>query len=443
MKRLFFAVLLVFCLSAGVLCPPAYAALSMEYPEDEPASISIPQEEIEELESRLETVHRDTSGTFKIIDALSGSEEILSTDYTVRSLNVWNGVAYVSEADAAILDEVLEEAGLSDASDAEKLAWAAEWIHNNLLYDGYHTGSYVYSCFEEAGGQCNVYNGALCALAAHLGYQVQLVRGYRGSTGSQTAHWWGELVTDGEPLVLETGNTVDGEWYFLASTYEETHSSGRDYIKCNQYAYSGEPFEYLGAAAYPMSPSLTSEGTTLRARVWKGADYTVSQVGLLFGQGEEALTELASEAVGEEYNQANDSRGFSVSYRVEDYGVTPQAGETYWYAFYAVVDGVTCTSETVSLILPEQEEAEVPVAAQPQEEQGGILPLLLICAGVVLLLFVIVVLLRISALQKRRRRKARMLAQRRAAAGTSRQKQPIPQTARRSSGSRKKRKFRL
>ena len=441
MKRRFFALLLIFGLAAGLLSVPAQAALSTEYPEDTPAEISISQEEIEELARRLETVKRDNSGTFEIIDALSGTEEIRSTDYTVSSLNVWNGVAYVSDADAAILDEVLAEAGLADASDAEKLAWATEWIHNNLLYDGYHTGSYVYSCFEEAGGQCNVYNGALCALAAHLGYQVQLVRGYRGSTGSQTAHWWGELVTDGEPLVLETGNTVDGEWYFLASTYEETHSSGRDYIKCNQYAYSGEPFEYLGAAAYPMSPSLTSEGTTLRARVWKGADYTVSQVGLLFGQGEEALTELASEAVGEEYNQANDSRGFSVSYRLEDYGVTPQAGETYWYAFYAVVDGVTCTSETVSLIIPAQE--EVPVAAQLQEEQSGILPLLLICAGVVLLLFVIVVLLRISALRKRRRRKARMLAQRRAAAGTSRQKQPIPQTARRSSGSRKKRKFRL
>ena len=36
------------------------------------------------------------------------------------------------------------------------------------LFTRYRVWEYVYSCFEEAGGQCNVYNGALCALAAHL-----------------------------------------------------------------------------------------------------------------------------------------------------------------------------------------------------------------------------------------------------------------------------------
>ena len=417
MKRSFLALPLAVCLAFGVLEMPAQAALSTEYPEDQPAEITISDEEIAELARRLETVRRDDSGTFEIIDALSGSEEIRSTDYTVSSLNVWNGVAYVSDADAQILDKMLEEADLSDASDAEKLAWATEWIHNNLLYDGYHTGSYVYSCFEEAGGQCNIYNGALCALAAHLGYQVQLVRGYRGSTGSQTAHWWGELVTDGEPLVLETGNTVDGEWYFLARTYEETHSSGRDYIKCNKYAYSGEPFEYLGAAAYPMSPALTAEGTTLSARIWKGASYTVSQVGLLFGESREALTELTAEPVDAVYNQANDSRGFSASYRLEDYGVAPQPGQTYWYAFYVVVDGVTCTSETVSVTVPEEEEEEVPVAAQPQkEEKNGLINGFLLCAGAVLLLLAAGVLLRAYLLRRSRRKKAREAARRRAAA---------------------------
>lgn len=232
-----------------------------------------------------------------------------------------------------------------------------------------------------------------------------MIRGYRGSTGSQTAHWWGELVTDGEPLVLETGNTVDGEWYFLGSTYEETHSSGRDYIKCNQYAYSGEPFEYLGAAAYPMAPEITEEGTTLSAKIWKGASYTVSQVGLLFGQSPDALTELAGEPVDSTYNQANDSRGFSVSYRLEDYDVQLQPGETCWYAFYAVTDGVTCTSETVSVTIPAEEEVQT-VSAQPQGSLvNGLVTGFLIAAGVVLLLLVIGVMLRVSAMKKRRRRR--------------------------------------
>ena len=248
-----------------------------------------------------------------------------------------------------------------------------------------HTGSYVYSCFVEAGGQCNIYNGALCALAAHLGYRVQLVRGYRGSTGSQTAHWWGELVTEsGEPLVLETGNTVDGEWYLLGKTYAETHTTGgRDYIKCGQYAYSGETFEYLGAAVYPMQP-LLGEEVTLRACVWKGADYTVSRVGLLFGEDPGALAELTGEPVDAVYNKANERRGFSVSYLLEDLGVTPVPGTTYYYAFFAELDsGVRCTGETFSFTLEESEEETVPAVAELNEEprQGGLL-LPLAAAGV-------------------------------------------------------------
>ena len=392
-----------------LLVMPASAALSTDYPEDEPAEISISQQEIDALAERLEQVQRDDTGCFEIIDALSGAEEIRSVDYTVSSLNVWNGVAYLSEEDRSLLDQVLAEAGLTDASDAEKLAWAAEWIHNNLVYDGYHTGSYVYSCFVEAGGQCNIYNGALCALATHLGYRVQLVRGYRGSTGSQTAHWWGELVTEsGEPLVLETGNTVDGEWYLLGKTYAETYTGGRDYIKCGQYAYSGETFEYLGAAVYPMQP-LLGEEVTLRACVWKGADYTVSRVGLLFGEDPGALAELTGEPVDAVYNEANERRGFSVSYLLEDLGVTPVPGTTYYYAFFAELDsGVRCTGETFSFTLEESEEETVPAVAELNEEprQGGLL-LPLAAAGVAgVALITVAALLRRRALRRRRRRRS-------------------------------------
>ena len=398
---LFGAALLLFCLAA-----PAQAALSTEYPETQPAEISISQQEIETLAARLEQVERDDTGCFEIIDGLSGEEEMRSADYTVSSLNVWNGVAYVSDADAALLDQVLADAGLADASDAEKLAWATEWIHNNLLYDGYHTGSYVYSCFEEAGGQCNIYNGALCALAAHLGYRVQLVRGYRGSTGSRTAHWWGELVTEsGEVLVLETGNTVDGEWYFLGNTYEETHSSGRDYIKCNRYAYNGEPFEYLGAALYPGSPLLGQDAAELRAGVWKGADYTVEQVGLLFGEDPQALSELTSEPVDAVYNEANESRGFSVSYKTQDLGLTLTPGKTYYYAFFAQLSGgVRCTSETVSFTLDEAVQEEALAVSATADEGGSLLPYL---AGGMLAVAVVVLLLASSRRHRGRRRRRR------------------------------------
>ena len=97
-----------------LLVMPASAALSTDYPEDEPAEISISQQEIDALAERLEQVQRDDSGCFEIIDALSGAEEIRSVDYTVSSLNVWNGVAYLSEEDRSLLDQVLAEAGLTE-----------------------------------------------------------------------------------------------------------------------------------------------------------------------------------------------------------------------------------------------------------------------------------------------------------------------------------------
>ena len=403
------ALLLAAVLAFFTLAAPASAALSEVYPETEPSTISIPQEQIDALDALLETVEPDDSGCFEIIDALSGDEEIRSTDYSVESLNVRNGVAYLSEEDGQILDEAIAQAGLAEASDAEKIAWAVEWIHNNLVYDGYHTGSYVYSCFVEAGGQCNIYNGAICALAIHLGYHAQLVRGYRGSTGSQTAHWWTELITEsGDRLVLETGNTVDGNWYFLGNSYGDTHTGGRDYIKCNRYAYNGEPFEYLGAAVNPMGPVQDEEGVELWASVWKGADYNVARVGLLFGESPDALTELTSETVDAVYNAANESRGFSMSYRPGQLGADLENGKTYYYAFFAELeDGVRCTGDTYSFVAEgEQTPQAVPaVGTVQQKDNGGWVTWVALAAAAASLAVLIVSARRQMSMRRRRRRR--------------------------------------
>lgn len=382
----------------------AGATLSTLYPEPEALPVTISQETISQLEERLKTVRRTEKNSFHIIDTLSGAEETVSTDYTVPELGVKNGVATVTAADAQLLEEKLNEAGLGDATDAQKLAWAVEWIHNEVTYAGYHTGDYVYSAFEEAGGQCNIYNGALCALAVHLGYEVQMIRGYRGSSGSRMAHWWGELICeDGSRLVLEAGNITDGAWYYLGATYEETHGPGRDYIKCGKYAYNNEIHEYVGAVAYLWGEEVTIDKAVLTGRIWKGEDYDVTEVGLLLGENESSMQQVASDTVNETYNTANEKRGFSASYDLSEYNLELKEGESYTYAFYAVVDGVTCVGNSSSFTVPTAQTEQEEQPSQGATQKPEVWPLAVLGAGAVVAgLF----------LQKQRLDKARKKARR-------------------------------
>lgn len=350
--RCVFCCALALCLAVGGLpTPKARAELCAELPTTQPADISVPQEEIDRLAQRLSGAKRTTGNTFCILDATAPGVERLSTDYSAQSLHAKNGVVTVTEADCKILDDALAAAGLADASDAEKIAWALAWIHNNLVYDGAHSGSYVVSCFQEKGGQCNVYNGALAALLTHLGYQVQLVRGYRGDTSGQSAHWWVELLTGGAPYVMETGNREDGVWYYLASTYSETHGGSRDYIKSGKYVYSGTPYVRFGAAAVAGGTDWNG-GVVLHGYVKKRTDCTVTEAGLRVGTSPDTMQAVLRDSVDNTYQLANDGSGFSMQYRLSDCGIQLTAGQTLYYDFYAVADGVTVTSAVQELTLP-------------------------------------------------------------------------------------------
>lgn len=413
MKRII-AVLLALCLSVGGLCPAAHAALSMEYPQAAAEPMTIPQKDIDFLAERLKTVKRDYSGKFQIIDAMSGDSEKRSTDYTARSLNAYKGIVTVTEADRAVLRDFLAQEGLAEASDAEKLARACQFIHNELVYDAYHTGSYVYSGYVEKGGQCNIYNGALCAMANYLGYEVQIVRGYRASTGSAAAHWWGELVCeDGTVLVLETGNLVDGEWYYLGSTYEEIWSSGRNYVKCDRYPANGEPYEYLGAAVYPMGAALSGTAPVVSARIWKGAGYTVTEAGLLLADETGALQPAAKDAVDAAHNAANDSRGFSVYYDLAETDIPLTPGETLTYAFYLTLsDGTRIETAPLTVTVPEAEAAPAPVDPADGETEDWLGPAVFLLFLFALLALALFIASRRHA--KKQREKARRAAARRA-----------------------------
>lgn len=364
--RAFCCVLALLLACAGVFAPKARAELSTELPQKRPANIAVSLAETAELAKRLSGAARTGGSTFCIIDATAPDAERISTDYSAASLNAKNGVVTVSAADGEILDRVIASAGLANASDAEKIAWALAWIHNNLVYDGAHSGSYVVSCFEQKGGQCNVYNGALAALLTHLGYKVRLVRGYRGNTGGQSAHWWVELLTGGEPYVFETGNREDGEWYYLAATYAETHGESRDYIKSGKYAWSGEPYSNFGAAAVA-SKAYLSGGGTLAGYVKKRSGCTVTETGLRVGTSPQSMKIVSSDTVSEAYGLANGGSGFSMSYSLAACGVKPAAGETLYYDFYAVADGVTVYS-AVQTLAPPPEAAPSPTPAAESEK---------------------------------------------------------------------------
>ena len=85
--------------------------------------------------------------------------------------------------------------------------------------------SYVEAIFSAKKGQCVQYNGAMAAMMTYLGYDVQLVQGYRYSSysGSTWQHFWVEAKIAGNTYVFETGNYGrDGTWSYFCKKYSET-----------------------------------------------------------------------------------------------------------------------------------------------------------------------------------------------------------------------------
>lgn len=365
---------------------PAFALLKSEYPELEPVhDLAIGEEELAQFEERLSHAQRTDGNTFEIINTIGVHEETRSADYTVAPLNAWNGVITVNSTDRKRLQEFLESQGLQNASDAAKIAGTMAWLHNNLVYDGYHSGTYVYSSFIEKGGQCNVYNGALGALLTSLGYRVQLMRGFRANAKGANAHWWVELLTDAEPLVMECGNSEDGAWHYLGRTYAETHGGDRDYVKLGRYAYNGEEYEELGAAARHWGCEVEGDDAVVSARIDHDLAYTVSKVELLFAREGEELQSVATDTVGAEYNAsvtpgdggldpdtADEHTGdFYAEYRLSEADIQLEPGQRYEYAFRVTVNG----RETVSPLRTVEGEAAAAAPLPVETPQASPAPL--------------------------------------------------------------------
>ncbi|MCQ2516808.1 MAG: DUF4214 domain-containing protein [Saccharofermentans sp.] len=107
---------------------------------------------------------------------------------------------------------------------AQKVAYTYWWINRNVVYGGSGGCGYAEACFVRRSGQCAQYNGALVEMMCYLGYDACLIngsRGYNGGVGSP--HYWGEVVINGVPYVMETGNySTYGDWSYFCCDYSQT-----------------------------------------------------------------------------------------------------------------------------------------------------------------------------------------------------------------------------
>lgn len=138
----------------------------------------------------------------------------------------------LSDKDIKILKNFAKKYFTDDMSREDVLRITLEWINRNVTYasttklwNEIQGMSYVEAIFSAKKGQCVQYNGAMAAMMTYLGYDVQLVQGYRYSSysGSTWQHFWVEAKIAGNTYIFETGNYGrDGTWSYFCKKYSET-----------------------------------------------------------------------------------------------------------------------------------------------------------------------------------------------------------------------------
>lgn len=137
----------------------------------------------------------------------------------------------LSKSDIKTLDNFAKKYFKSGWSNYDKVEFTLHWIHDNVTYasatanwNKISNKSYVDAIFNYKLGQCAQYNGAIASMMAHMGYDVQMVKGYRKSTrtGSVSQHFWTEVKINGLTYLMECGNKKDGNWFYIFAPYNKT-----------------------------------------------------------------------------------------------------------------------------------------------------------------------------------------------------------------------------
>lgn len=164
--------------------------------------------------SILRSANKGDTRTFKIINS-QGKTDTVST-------------VKLSDNDIAILEKFAKENFTDDMTDYEKLAVTIRWINTEVTYaataadwNTIGSRSYVDVIFNSKLGQCAQYNGAMVSMMRYLGYEADLIQGYRGTAGTnQWQHYWGEIGINGVKYIIEAGNIKKyGPWMFLLVPY--------------------------------------------------------------------------------------------------------------------------------------------------------------------------------------------------------------------------------
>ena len=135
----------------------------------------------------------------------------------------------LSESDIKLLDNFKKKNFKEGMTREEQLQVTLNWINQNVKYalnDDWTKisgKSWVEAIFKYKLGQCAQYNGAMAAMMAYLGYDVQVVMGYRGTWKTNYwQHFWTEVKIQGSTYIVETGNYGrSGGWSYLVRRYSE------------------------------------------------------------------------------------------------------------------------------------------------------------------------------------------------------------------------------
>ncbi len=168
-----------------------------------------------------------------------------------KQTNSLYSTVMLSNDDIVALEKFAKEHFTDDMSDSDKLRYTLNWINRNTNYAQSQSdwskiakSSYVDAIFNKKTGQCAQYNGAMVSMMRYLGYEANMVLGWRGTWPSNYwQHFWGEIEIDGTKYMIEVGNYgKSGSWSYFLAPYNRT--DGKYIINCKNMQASGGWYYY-------------------------------------------------------------------------------------------------------------------------------------------------------------------------------------------------------
>lgn len=187
-----------------------------------------------------ESEQLSTIGVDSILNSAKTADTRTFTVHNKQASTTKTSTVNITDSDIAVLEKFAKENFTDDMTDAQKLETTLNWINRNLKYAStaadwskINGKSYADAVFTYKLGQCAQYNGAMVYMMRYLGYDADLILGWRGTWGvNYWQHYWGEVDINGMKYIIETGNYAkSGNWSFLLTPYER--ADGKYITNCS------------------------------------------------------------------------------------------------------------------------------------------------------------------------------------------------------------------